>query len=201
VRSVLIAVGIDEACRLRPRAGFDGVPFKVCLSLYSERTHSIVREHILYIVCVRVLVLMASLSRCVYPSIYLSICLSVCPSVCLSVCLSVYLHTPGLSRSHCYALAFALALALARALSRALSRARPRSLSRARAPALRPVSFLLLRSLFLTATVPAAGQVRKGISAGGGRVRGGGRRPRPDVAPFSPRLPLPKPAVIGKYFI
>jgi|LauGreSuBDMM15SN_2_FD.fasta_scaffold2183967_1 hypothetical protein len=29
VRSVLIAIGIDEACRLRPRAVFDGVPFKV----------------------------------------------------------------------------------------------------------------------------------------------------------------------------
>ena len=28
VRSVLIAVGIDEACRLRPRAVYDGVTFK-----------------------------------------------------------------------------------------------------------------------------------------------------------------------------
>ena len=28
VRSVLIAVGIDEACRLRPRAVYDGAPFK-----------------------------------------------------------------------------------------------------------------------------------------------------------------------------
>ena len=29
VRSVLIAIGIDEACRLRPRAVYDGVTFKV----------------------------------------------------------------------------------------------------------------------------------------------------------------------------
>jgi len=28
VRSVLMAVGIDEACRLRPRAVYEGVTFK-----------------------------------------------------------------------------------------------------------------------------------------------------------------------------